>query len=113
MEQTPPPPAQAAQVEVEQTSDPGLILVNARPSAASASPRGIRTSQLPWRLRRSALRRHPRSPRCSTGAATPPDPDVETPGRFGAMARALADARINITLAYVASGAYGYSAERP
>ena len=32
-----------------------------------------------------------------------PEPDVDTPGRFGAMARALSDAGINITLAYVAS----------
>lgn len=32
-----------------------------------------------------------------------PDPDVDTPGRFGAMARALADAGINISLVYVAS----------
>jgi hypothetical protein len=32
-----------------------------------------------------------------------PDPDLDTPGRFGAMARALADAGINITLVYVAS----------
>ncbi|WP_448003300.1 hypothetical protein [Agromyces bauzanensis] len=32
-----------------------------------------------------------------------PEPDVDTPGRFGAMARALADAGINITLVYVAS----------
>ena len=31
------------------------------------------------------------------------EPDVDTPGRFGAMARALADAGINIALAYVAS----------
>src|SRR4030095_150157 len=37
--------------------------------------------------------------------ATPPlpDPDLDTPGRFGAMARAIADAGINITLVYVAS----------
>ena len=32
-----------------------------------------------------------------------PDPDVDTPGRFGEMTRALADAGINITLVYVAS----------
>ena len=32
-----------------------------------------------------------------------PEPDVDTPGRFGEMARAMADAGINITLAYVAS----------
>lgn len=32
-----------------------------------------------------------------------PEPDVDTPGRFGAMARALADAGINITLVYVAT----------
>ena len=32
-----------------------------------------------------------------------PDPDVDTPGTFGEMARAIADAGINITLAYVAS----------
>ena len=32
-----------------------------------------------------------------------PDPDVDTPGIFGGMARALADAGINITLAYVAA----------
>ena len=32
-----------------------------------------------------------------------PEPDVDTPGRFGAMARALADAGINISLAYVAA----------
>lgn len=32
-----------------------------------------------------------------------PDPDMDTPGRFGAMARALADAGINITLVYVAA----------
>lgn len=32
-----------------------------------------------------------------------PDPDLDTPGTFGAMARALAGAGINITLAYVAS----------
>lgn len=32
-----------------------------------------------------------------------PDPDMDTPGRFGEMARALADAGINITLVYVAS----------
>jgi len=32
-----------------------------------------------------------------------PDPDLDTPGVFGAMARALADAGINISLAYVAS----------
>ena len=32
-----------------------------------------------------------------------PDPDLDTPGRFGAMARALADAGINISLVYVAS----------
>ena len=31
------------------------------------------------------------------------EPDVDTPGRFGAMTRALADAGINISLAYVAS----------
>lgn len=31
-------------------------------------------------------------------------PEVDTPGRFGAMARALADAGINITLVYVAAG---------
>lgn len=32
-----------------------------------------------------------------------PEPDVDTPGRFGEMARALSDAGINITLAYVAT----------
>ena len=32
-----------------------------------------------------------------------PEPDIDTPGRFGAMARALADAGINISLVYVAS----------
>ena len=32
-----------------------------------------------------------------------PDPDVDTPGIFGGMTRALADAGINITLAYVAT----------
>lgn len=32
-----------------------------------------------------------------------PDPDMDTPGRFGEMTRALADAGINITLVYVAS----------
>jgi hypothetical protein len=32
-----------------------------------------------------------------------PEPDIDTPGRFGAMARALSDAGINITLAYVAA----------
>src|SRR5688500_10260553 len=32
-----------------------------------------------------------------------PEPDVDTPGTFGGMARALADAGINITLVYVAS----------
>ncbi|MBM7831657.1 hypothetical protein JOE59_002362 [Agromyces cerinus] len=32
-----------------------------------------------------------------------PDPDIDTPGIFGGMARALADAGINISLAYVAS----------
>ncbi|SIO27312.1 hypothetical protein [Agromyces cerinus] len=32
-----------------------------------------------------------------------PDPDLDTPGVFGGMARALADAGINISLAYVAS----------
>ena len=32
-----------------------------------------------------------------------PEPDVDTPGRFGAMARALADAGINISLVYVAA----------
>ena len=32
-----------------------------------------------------------------------PDPDLDTPGKFGAMARALADAGINISLAYVAA----------
>ncbi|MEV1131208.1 hypothetical protein [Agromyces sp. NPDC049794] len=32
-----------------------------------------------------------------------PGPDVDTPGRFGAMARALADAGINISLVYVAA----------
>lgn len=31
------------------------------------------------------------------------EPDVDTPGRFGAMARALAEAGINISLVYVAS----------
>lgn len=30
-------------------------------------------------------------------------PEVDTPGRFGAMARALADAGINISLVYVAA----------
>ena len=32
-----------------------------------------------------------------------PDPDLDTTGKFGAMARAIADAGINITLVYVAS----------
>jgi hypothetical protein len=32
-----------------------------------------------------------------------PEPDIDTPGRFGEMARAIADAGINITLVYVAS----------
>lgn len=32
-----------------------------------------------------------------------PDPDVDTPGILGGMTRALADAGINITLAYVAT----------
>lgn len=32
-----------------------------------------------------------------------PEPDVDTPGVFGGMARALADAGINITLVYVAA----------
>ena len=32
-----------------------------------------------------------------------PEPDVDTPGTFGAMARALADAGINISLVYVAA----------
>ncbi|HET6672255.1 MAG TPA: hypothetical protein VFG92_02675 [Agromyces sp.] len=32
-----------------------------------------------------------------------PDPEIDTPGVFGAMARALADAGINISLAYVAA----------
>ncbi|MDQ0894975.1 hypothetical protein [Agromyces ramosus] len=32
-----------------------------------------------------------------------PEPDIDTPGRFGAMARAIAEAGININLAYVAS----------
>jgi hypothetical protein len=32
-----------------------------------------------------------------------PDPDLDTPGRFGAMARAIGDAGINISLVYVAS----------
>lgn len=32
-----------------------------------------------------------------------PDPDLDTPGVFGGMARALADAGINISLVYVAS----------
>ncbi|MFB9310943.1 hypothetical protein BJY17_003239 [Agromyces hippuratus] len=32
-----------------------------------------------------------------------PDPDLDTPGVFGGMARALADAGINISLAYVAA----------
>lgn len=31
------------------------------------------------------------------------EPDIDTPGRFGAMARALAEAGINISLVYVAS----------
>ena len=31
------------------------------------------------------------------------EPDLDTPGRFGAMARALAEAGINISLVYVAS----------
>ncbi len=31
------------------------------------------------------------------------DTDIDTPGRFGEMARALADAGINITLGYMAS----------
>ena len=34
---------------------------------------------------------------------TLPGPEVDTPGKFGAMARALADAGINISLAYVAA----------
>lgn len=32
-----------------------------------------------------------------------PEPDIDTPGRFGAMARAIGDAGINISLVYVAS----------
>ncbi|MFD4422082.1 hypothetical protein ACFWN7_11340 [Agromyces sp. NPDC058484] len=32
-----------------------------------------------------------------------PDPEIDTPGTFGAMARALAEAGINISLAYVAT----------
>ena len=32
-----------------------------------------------------------------------PEPDLDTPGKFGEMARALADAGINITLVYVAA----------
>ncbi|KRC59158.1 hypothetical protein ASE14_15380 [Agromyces sp. Root81] len=32
-----------------------------------------------------------------------PDPDIDTPGVFGGMARALADAGINISLVYVAA----------
>ena len=32
-----------------------------------------------------------------------PDPDVDTPGILGGMTRALADAGINISLAYVAT----------
>ena len=32
-----------------------------------------------------------------------PEPDLDTPGRFGEMARAIADAGINISLVYVAS----------
>ena len=32
-----------------------------------------------------------------------PDPDLDTPGVFGGMARALSDAGINISLLYVAS----------
>ena len=32
-----------------------------------------------------------------------PDPDLDTPGVFGGMARALADAGINISLVYVVS----------
>ena len=32
-----------------------------------------------------------------------PEPDVDTPGKFGEMARAVADAGINITLVYVAA----------
>ena len=32
-----------------------------------------------------------------------PDPDMDTPRKFGAMTRALADAGINITLVYVAA----------
>ena len=32
-----------------------------------------------------------------------PDPDVDTPGKFGEMARAIAEAGINVTLAYVAT----------
>ena len=32
-----------------------------------------------------------------------PDPDLDTPGVFGGMARALAEAGINISLVYVAS----------
>jgi hypothetical protein len=32
-----------------------------------------------------------------------PEPELDTPGRFGEMARAIADAGINITLAYMAT----------
>ena len=32
-----------------------------------------------------------------------PDTDVDTPGQFGKMARVLADAGINVTLAYMAT----------
>lgn len=32
-----------------------------------------------------------------------PEPDLDTPGKFGEMARAIADAGINISLVYVAS----------
>ncbi len=32
-----------------------------------------------------------------------PDPDIDTPGVFGGMARALAEAGINISLVYVAA----------
>ena len=32
-----------------------------------------------------------------------PEPDIDTPGRFGAMARAIGDAGINISLVYVAA----------
>ncbi|GAA1805866.1 hypothetical protein [Agromyces neolithicus] len=32
-----------------------------------------------------------------------PEPDLDTPGKFGAMARALGDAGINIALVYVAA----------